>query len=304
MFFLLFSLFHIYFFANPFGFAYTAMGVVGLFMLHSMVFFWHRYELTAVASGRVTIDRPRQHHDHRWTAGTRFGMVATSQGTSVARSGLMAQRNTERQAEPLLYPESPPRIRGPPSEEHVDFEPFAQPQQLSATTGRPVNDGSLYRRHAEDRNDIHAQSSLSSQMSVSSRGRGNGRDDDEHSSSFVSFLQGEVVFRRGQQQSRSMPDSAGGLLSMESAPTLTSTNSGHGLQHHDQEHADLAYSAAPVRQPLMGRFSTDGARASDSVSGGLSSILDVRLTPRHRNGQESRENHPTSSLPVFPSLPP
>ena len=114
MFFLLFSLFHIYFFANPFGFAYTAMGVVGLFMLHSMVFFWHRYELTAVASGRVTIDRPRQHHDHRWTAGTRFGMVATSQGTSVARSGLMAQRTTENKQNRFFIRRAHPGYEGPP----------------------------------------------------------------------------------------------------------------------------------------------------------------------------------------------
>ncbi len=70
MFFLLFCLFHIYYFANPYGFAYTALVVNGLFMWHSMVFFWHRYELPAVALGRVTVDRPRlQWDDGRSTMG-------------------------------------------------------------------------------------------------------------------------------------------------------------------------------------------------------------------------------------------
>jgi hypothetical protein len=58
---LLFCLFHIYHFANPYGFGYTALMVVGCFMCHSMLFFWHRYELPAVAYGLVTVDRPRMH---------------------------------------------------------------------------------------------------------------------------------------------------------------------------------------------------------------------------------------------------
>ena len=59
-FFLLFLLFHVYQTAFPeHGFVYTALTVVWCFVLHSMVFFWHRYELPALVLGAVTIDRPR-----------------------------------------------------------------------------------------------------------------------------------------------------------------------------------------------------------------------------------------------------
>jgi hypothetical protein len=71
IFFLLFSLFHFYLFLYPFGFCYTALASTALFMTHSMLFFWHRYELPAVAHGHVTLENPRmgphpmhQHH-HR-----------------------------------------------------------------------------------------------------------------------------------------------------------------------------------------------------------------------------------------------
>jgi len=59
IFFLLFALFHFYLFSFPFGFSYTALGSTVCFMIHSMLFFWHRFELPAVALGLVTIERPR-----------------------------------------------------------------------------------------------------------------------------------------------------------------------------------------------------------------------------------------------------
>lgn len=59
IFFLLFTLFHVYFFSCPFGFSYLALASTSIFMIHSMYFFWHRYELPAVAHGLVSIDNPR-----------------------------------------------------------------------------------------------------------------------------------------------------------------------------------------------------------------------------------------------------
>jgi hypothetical protein len=59
IFFLVFTAFHIYLFSCPFGFSYTALGSTICFMVHSMLFFWHRYELPAVARGLVTLERPR-----------------------------------------------------------------------------------------------------------------------------------------------------------------------------------------------------------------------------------------------------
>jgi len=71
-FFLLFLLFHVYQTAfQDHGFVYLALTVVWCFMLHSMIFFWHRYELPALVRGHVSIDRPRmnmqqqqQHEEH------------------------------------------------------------------------------------------------------------------------------------------------------------------------------------------------------------------------------------------------
>lgn len=60
IFYLLFSLFHFYYFSFPFGFSYLALFTSFGFMLHSMLFFWHRYELPAVFLGRVNPEHPRQ----------------------------------------------------------------------------------------------------------------------------------------------------------------------------------------------------------------------------------------------------
>lgn len=64
-FFLLFLLFHVYQTAFPtHGFVYLALSVVWCFMLHSMIFFWHRYELPALVLGHVSINRPRMILQH------------------------------------------------------------------------------------------------------------------------------------------------------------------------------------------------------------------------------------------------
>lgn len=59
VFFLYFTLFHIYFFSFPFGFSYLALATTVLFLQHSMLFFWNRYEVPALESGAVSSARPR-----------------------------------------------------------------------------------------------------------------------------------------------------------------------------------------------------------------------------------------------------
>ena len=54
-----FTLFHIYYFSNPFGFSYAGLLSTVLFLLHSMIFFWNRYELPAIMSGKISRERPR-----------------------------------------------------------------------------------------------------------------------------------------------------------------------------------------------------------------------------------------------------
>lgn len=59
IFFLLFLGFHVYIFSCPHGFTYTALSATFAFLLHSMLFFWNRYELPAVAHGLVNPQHPR-----------------------------------------------------------------------------------------------------------------------------------------------------------------------------------------------------------------------------------------------------
>lgn len=59
MFFLYFSLFHIYFFCFPFGFSYLALLSTALHLLHAMMFFWNAYEIPAYEAGVITAMTPR-----------------------------------------------------------------------------------------------------------------------------------------------------------------------------------------------------------------------------------------------------
>lgn len=52
VFFLWFTLHHAYYFSCPFGFSYASLLSSVLFLLHSMLFFYNRYELPAVLNDR------------------------------------------------------------------------------------------------------------------------------------------------------------------------------------------------------------------------------------------------------------
>ncbi|CAN0374997.1 unnamed protein product [Pylaiella littoralis] len=60
VFFLYFTLFHVYFFSFPFGFSYLALVTTVLFLQHSMLFCWNRYEVPALRTGVISAARPRQ----------------------------------------------------------------------------------------------------------------------------------------------------------------------------------------------------------------------------------------------------
>ena len=60
VFFAYFSLFHIYYFSCPFGFICPLLTSTALFLLHSMLFFWNRYELPALVTGVVSARHPRR----------------------------------------------------------------------------------------------------------------------------------------------------------------------------------------------------------------------------------------------------
>ncbi|KAL3815506.1 hypothetical protein ACHAXA_006203, partial [Cyclostephanos tholiformis] len=59
VFFLYFTLFHVYFFSCPIGFTYASLASTILFLFHTMLFFWNRYELPALHAGLITPQSPR-----------------------------------------------------------------------------------------------------------------------------------------------------------------------------------------------------------------------------------------------------
>jgi hypothetical protein len=102
-FFLLFLLFHVYQTAfQDNGFVYLALTVVWCFMLHSMVFFWHRYELPALVLGAVSVHRPRMNssvdeYTNNNNHGEYNGEVSSGSGAAVhsthGRSGSFGASN-------------------------------------------------------------------------------------------------------------------------------------------------------------------------------------------------------------------
>lgn len=59
VFFLYFTLFHVYFFSCPVGFTYASLASTALFLVHTMLFFLNRYELPAINARLVTPEMPR-----------------------------------------------------------------------------------------------------------------------------------------------------------------------------------------------------------------------------------------------------
>lgn len=161
-FFLLFTLFHVYFFSFPFGFSYTALASMACFTLHSMLFFWHRYELPAVARGLVTLDAPRM------GAAPSIGNTPTTAAMTAAASPLpvMPQDlNDTSAAVPQLAP------RQPLVRQHSHDRSFPSLSSLGGrnSLSRPSSSIGLFNQHGDD-----------------------GEDDE----SYMYFMNGEIVMHR------------------------------------------------------------------------------------------------------------
>lgn len=59
-FFIYFVCFHVYLFSYPSGFVFLAAAVMIVFMLHSILFYWNRYEVPALNSGSISASRPQE----------------------------------------------------------------------------------------------------------------------------------------------------------------------------------------------------------------------------------------------------
>lgn len=162
-FFLLFALFHYYHISFPWGFSYSALATTMCFMMHSMLFFWHRYELPAVALGRVSPERPRQGHSSGGSAPPPMMMHS--------ESGRYSPEQHQQQQQPHVVNNTP------------------QPQQQRAFG---------VRNHSFNTAASGRTSGNSSINGMYQRG-----DDDDDGSSVLYYLGGEVVIPRNDRRSAS-----------------------------------------------------------------------------------------------------
>lgn len=87
MFLFYFSAFHIYFFSFPFGFSYVALLTIVLFLAHSMIHFWNKFEVPALESGIITAVTPRVGLRSTQQTYSRTVSSTVATGTSTASSG-------------------------------------------------------------------------------------------------------------------------------------------------------------------------------------------------------------------------
>jgi hypothetical protein len=212
-FFLLFVLFHIY--QNAFretGFVYCALTVVWCFMFHSMLFFWHRFELPAVVLGYVNIHRPRmtmasnndQHQEQQQS--TTPNRSSTNENTSTARTpriGNVGGDTTTRRTTTM------DETTGQSSAHHQ--LPFPQPllaatRSTSSTTSSSGGQQQQHHHHQQSQSPaatggvyvVPTHPSFSTTAS-SSRHTGlfrNNHEDDNSTGSHLYFMGGEVVVHR------------------------------------------------------------------------------------------------------------
>lgn len=88
IFFLEYSMFHYYLFLFPFGFSYIALASTACGMIHTMLFFWNRYELPAMAHGLINASHPRSS-----TGGQATAVVQRRRPRNTATHGVVTTRS-------------------------------------------------------------------------------------------------------------------------------------------------------------------------------------------------------------------
>jgi hypothetical protein len=217
IFFLLFTLFHVYYFSCPFGFSYMALASTACFMLHSMVFFWHRYELPAVAHGLVTVEYPRMITTSNFGASVGIATQESSPATTAA-----SIQQEENQSDILMVPvldgatenSQLNRLHLPPrnASNHLNQQPNMLHQQ-----GQYPSMSSLGRNSASTR--------PPSSTGIPFQG---GDDDGDGSESYMYFMNGEVVMHRERnaiRAARSPSISTSGSLDQQDSAVSWNTSS-------------------------------------------------------------------------------
>ena len=205
IFFLLFCLFHFYLFSFPFGFTHAALVCTAFFMIHSMVFFWHRYELPAVALGRVTPAQPRMRPSTSppspvttvaaplWPPVTDIPPLhgepgTTPLGTTIPHHTALDPTHVSRY-HPIAVPNGEPRISPPASHGSLSTLSGQQQHRRHSLRSSSSHGGSV----------SHAVNSATNPMisrQTSSSALYWGGDEDGDDASFLFFMDGEVVMPR------------------------------------------------------------------------------------------------------------
>lgn len=167
-FFLLFCLVHFYLFSFPFGFAYVAMGMIVCFMLQCVTFFWNRYEVPAVALGRVSVDHRSRvdYPSHATHAGSTAVAAVLGGRNELTRSASRAYSPVRRSTEPILRASLQPQYQQQPIHHTYSQSTFSQGRMSRASSE------AIFQRSGD-------------------------ADDESESESCLYFLGGEVVIRRG-----------------------------------------------------------------------------------------------------------
>ena len=157
-FYFLFALFHYYQISFPYGFPYAALTTSMCFMMHSMLFFWHRYELPAVFLGRGSASG----------GGYNVGSNTPIPSPPRARALTLNDGTNNTTDETMRWPVSSASVSSPPPASLPNFE--------RVHFGRNPSFGRLSRN--------------SSNNAIFNRG------DDDDEGSYMYFMGGEVVIPR------------------------------------------------------------------------------------------------------------
>lgn len=331
-FFLLFLLFHVYQVAfRETGFVYTALTVVWCFMFHSMVFFWHRFELPAVALGHVTVDRPRM---------TTSRIIFDSNDSQLQHPGQQPYgfSSPTRFSHPADSTQATPRVGNFPPNHNVTLP---LPRTIMPT--RSVSSASSTGAGGAGVATNNVASHPSFSTTTSSRNLGlfrHNHDDDNSTGSMLYFMGGEVVVHRGIPTSSENEVTPPAMMSREesnfSLPSAASDPVGvYGYVGHTvgldvsesrrsyeddddldaDEFANVPNSSSMDTVPSSNvkphplKEKNDERHPHDSngtpmdhyaqESGGLQAILESRLTPRHSNSHHDNEHlHDASGIMI------
>lgn len=267
------------------------MWMVLCFIAQCCLFFFNRYELPAIALGLVNMSHRRMEHNYNHLQAALVGSTArprTSTGTSFFSSASGTSPNGEMNlmnhspgpneqtfttgtqlSVPLNASVSPQdreyfdRYYGEPVPRPLPHVPFLQPRRREGRQSETLEpQGQLHYTHSQGALSQGRMSRASSEAIF----RPSSDQDDE---SYMYFLGGEVVIRRGNApiSASTSVDSVGPLNQSDSTSTL--------------------HSAAGSLEAV-----------DEAAPSGLQAILD--LTPRLSNVHDDRES--SSGAPVFPTL--